>query len=111
MSRSRPPPRRPRTLAGRWRPPSDRRATCGGASKWSTATATARLRRVLVYANPRSTTTASAAALQRELEEWKAAQHELKRQYRDAMREQQRALRETLRMQQQDARRQGRRGL
>jgi AcrR family transcriptional regulator len=51
------------------------------------------------------------AALQRELEEWKAAQHELKRQYRDAMREQQRALRETLRMQQQAAPRQGRRGL
>jgi AcrR family transcriptional regulator len=50
------------------------------------------------------------ASLQRELEDWKAAQHELKRQYRDAMREQQRALRETLRAQQQAARRQGRQG-
>jgi AcrR family transcriptional regulator len=44
------------------------------------------------------------APLQRELEERIAAQHELKRQYRDAMREQQRALRESLRTQQQAAR-------
>jgi len=51
------------------------------------------------------------ATIHREVEEWKAAQQELKRQYREAMREQQRALRETLRMQQQAARRQDRRGL
>jgi hypothetical protein len=49
------------------------------------------------------------AALQHEVEEWKAAQHELKRQYREAMREQQKALRETLRTRQQAARGQGRR--
>jgi hypothetical protein len=51
------------------------------------------------------------AALQHEVEEWKAAQHELKRQYREAMREQQRALRETLRTQQQAARGRGTRGM
>jgi AcrR family transcriptional regulator len=50
------------------------------------------------------------AALQHEVEEWKAAQHELKRQYREAMREQQKALRETLRMRQQAARTRDRRG-
>ncbi len=44
------------------------------------------------------------APLQREVEEQIAAQHDLKRQYRDALREQQRALRETLRTQQQAAR-------
>jgi AcrR family transcriptional regulator len=50
------------------------------------------------------------AALHSEVDEWKAAQQELKRQYRDAMRERQRALRETLRRQQQETRRQERRG-
>jgi AcrR family transcriptional regulator len=49
-------------------------------------------------------------AFQRELEEWKAAQRELKRQYREAMRDNQRVLRETLRRQQKDGRGPDRRG-
>jgi AcrR family transcriptional regulator len=53
------------------------------------------------WARPAQGNHGERTALAHEVEEWKAAQRELKRQYHEAMREQQKALRESLRMRQQ----------